>query len=97
MQFARRMPAWLIVASFASAIATLIWAHGSLTAKRAAQIETLQIERGVRNEQHRQAEELRDAFDEIEEDAAAGGDDAVVERLQRGHFAIAPSFAASDR
>lgn len=94
LQMARRMPVWLIAVCAAAGIAGLIWVHGGLTAKRAAQVEALKIERDIREVQDRTAEDLRDEFDEIEEGAAAAGDDAVLERLQRGHFAIAPGFAA---
>jgi|GEM_PF-6392469 len=89
----RRVPYQLALVVAAVLMAGLIWAHGNLSARRAAELEALKLERTTQGEILKQSEELRDEFRKIEESAAVAGDDAVVDELQRGHFSLAPGFA----
>jgi len=93
LRAARRVPTWLaLVATFVFA-AGVIWQHGNLSARRAAEMKALKLERAAQGEILKQSKELRDEFRTIEEDAAAAGDDAVLDELRRGHFALSPGFA----
>jgi len=90
-----RLPGWLALALAVAALAGLIWGHGALTARRAAELEALRLERVAMETASKDAEELRDDFRKIDERSAAGGDDAVLQRLRDGKFGVIPDTKAA--